>query len=183
MGRWILVTLLLTGALVVAFVILSVTNVIDGPALLWKFGLSISWLQPHLETYSRGSQSEEWMAARESELEAEQGRVADFETELLALEKELEQRKQALERREAELDKREAELEAERAQRRNVQTLAELYSEMPPAEAAPILQKLDQPLLLEILLAMDTQDAANVLLQLPTDLAAALSKSLGAARD
>ena len=86
MGRWILVTLLLTGALVVAFVILSVTNVIDGPALLWKFGLSISWLQPHLETYSRGIQSEECMAARESELEAEQGRVADFETELLALE-------------------------------------------------------------------------------------------------
>ena len=53
MGRWILVTLLLTGALVVAFVILSVTNVIDGPSLFLKFGLSFSRLQPHLETYSR----------------------------------------------------------------------------------------------------------------------------------
>ncbi|HHY14539.1 MAG TPA: hypothetical protein GX521_00530 [Firmicutes bacterium] len=181
MGRWVLVTILLIVALIVAFTILAATGVIDAAALFWKLGLKIAWLKPHLETYSRGQDSEEWIAVKEEELRAELGRLGARENELAVLEKELQQQIQALERREADVDKREVQLQSQQEQKRNVQTLAELYGEMSAADAAKILQKLDQPLLLEVLLSMDMQDAANILLELPTDLAVSLSKTWGSA--
>ncbi len=181
MGRWVLVILLLIVALILAFTILAATGVIDAAALFWKLGLKIAWLEPHLETYSRGQDSEEWIARREEQLSTEQIKLGDRELELEALNKELQQQVQALERREADLEKREAEFLEQQEHRRSVQTLAELYSEMSAADAAKILGRLDQPLLLEVLLSMEMQDAANILIQLPTDLAVSLSKSLGSA--
>lgn len=181
MDRWLLVTVLLIIAIVVAFTILTATGVIDGPALFWKLGPKITWLEPHLETYSRGQDSEEWIAAQEEELRSELVKLRGREEELADLEKQLQQQIQALDRREADLEKWQGQLQSEQAQRRNVQTLAELYSEMPAADAATILQKLDQPLLLEILLLMEMQDAADILIQLPTDLAVSLSERLGEA--
>ncbi len=181
MGRWVLVTMLLILSILVAFGIFVATGVIDGPALFWQVGLKIAWLQPHLETYSHGLDGEAWIAAQEEELQS-------YSTELQQREAELEKRAQQLEQKSQELDKRESEfqkqlavLEGERAQRHNVQKLAEIYTEMTPDESARILEKLDQPLILEILLFMDMHDVANILTKLPTNLAVALSKELGQA--
>ena len=61
MGRWVLAFTFLLIAVLAAFVVLSVTGVIDGPALLWSWAGRIDWLQPHLATYSRGQEAETWI--------------------------------------------------------------------------------------------------------------------------
>lgn len=179
MGRWVLVTILLILSILVAFGIFIVTGVIDGPALFWDVGLKISWLQPHLETYSHGKYGEEWIAAQEVELKLYEEQLGLKEAELELRHEQLEQRAQELDKRESELEKRTLSFQGELAQRHNVQKLAEMYTEMAPEESARILEKLDQSLILGILLDMDMRDAANILAKLPTNLAVALSKELG----
>lgn len=181
MGRWVLAFTFLLIAVLAAFVVLSVTGVIDGPALLWSWAGRIDWLQPHLATYSRGQEAETWIAAQEAELMA---MLADLENryeELRASQNRLEQRSQQLDKRESELAAWEARLQAEAEHRRSVQNLAEIYSGMQPQDAAHILQELDRELVLQVLLEMDTFTAADILTLLPTNLAAALSKELGRA--
>lgn len=179
MGRWVLVTMLLILSILLAFGIFVATGVIDGPALFWNVGLKIAWLQPHLETYSHGQYGEAWIAAQEEELKL-------YSNELDLRAEELDKRADQLEQMDQELTKREDDLKAqmlgfqgEQAKRYNVQKLAEMYTEMPPEESARILEKLEQTLIIEILLDMDMRDAANILAKLPTNLAVALSKELG----
>jgi len=64
-----------------------------------------------------------------------------------------------------------------------VQNLAQIYSGMDPADAARILQQLDRGLILQVLLQMDSYEAAQILIALPTNLAAALSEQLGRSGD
>lgn len=182
MGRWVLVTMLLILSILVAFGIFVATGVIDGPALFWQVGLKIAWLQPHLETYSHGQDGEAWIAAQEEELKLYSEELDLREAELIHRAEQLEQRTQELDKRESDLQKQIANFQGEQAQRHNIQKLAEMYTEMPPEESARILEKLDQSLIIEILLFMDMRDAANILTKLPTNLAVALSKELGQAQ-
>lgn len=179
MGKWFLVISLLLVAILVAFGIFIVTGVIDGPALFWRLGLKSAWLQPHLETYSHGKDAQNWILGQEQELQEQAADLKRREATLELKAEELEQRAQQLDKREVELNKQQATLVAEQGQRRNVQKLAEIYTEMSPEEAARILEKLDQALVLDILVSMDVQDAATILTKLPTNLAVTLSKQLG----
>lgn len=181
MGRWVLVTMLLILSIIVAFGIFVATGVIDGSALFWQVGPKIAWLQPHLETYSHGLDGEAWIGAQEEKLQLYSTELTLREAELEDWSERLEQRAQQLDKQESELHKQVANFQAEQAQRHNVQKLAEIYTEMTPEEGAKILEKLDQSLILDILLSMDMRDAANILTKLPTNLAVALSKELGQA--
>lgn len=179
MGRWLLAITFLIIAVIVAFSIFVATGVIDGPALFWRWGLQIHWLKPHLETYAHGQDAEAWIAQKEEEI---RGQAADLDSraaELQTLQGKLDQRAQQLDKRETDLAAMEAKLQAEQEQRRSVQTLAELYSGMDPADAARILQQLDREIVLDVLLQMDVYDASQILIALPTNLAAALSEQMG----
>ena len=179
MGKWFVVVTLLLVAIIAAFGVFVATGVIDGPSLFWNLGMKIGWVQPHLQTYAHGQDAEAWINTQEGELQRKLGDLQRREAELAAGQGHLEQRAQQLDKREAELNAQAAKLQEEQAQRRNVQTLAEIYTEMSAEEAARILEKLDQTLILEVLLQMDMQYAANILIQLPNNLAVALSELLG----
>lgn len=179
MGRWFLAVTLLLIAVLVAFGIFVATGVIDGTALFWRIGMNVEWMKPHLETYVRGQDAEGFVARFDDELQQETKELEQRESQLQAEQAELNERAEQLDRRERELNSLADKLEAEQAQRRNVQRLAEIYTEMTAQDAARILAELEQELILDILLEMDMQDAANILIELPTNLAADLSEKLG----
>ena len=181
MRKWVLVILLLLVAIVVAFSIFAVTGVIDAPALFWNLGMKIGWIEPHLKIYAIGQDSESWIAAQQEQMQLKEGELSERAAELETYEKQLQQRAQELDDREATIATASARLQSDQDQRKNVQTLAALYKEMTPAESARILEKLDQELILDVLLSMDLQDAASILMELPTNLAVALSEKLGQA--
>lgn len=179
MGRWILVLVSLLVAILVAFGIFIGTGVIDGPALFWRLGPKVSWLEPHLETYSRGQAGEVWIEKKQAELEEQLIDLQQFEDELRLKNEELDRRTLDLDRREKRLLEAKSAFETAEEHFYNITTLAELYIEMPVDEAARILTNVDHTLLLDILLRMDRRDAANIITKLPTDLAVTLSKNLG----
>lgn len=183
MGKWFLAVTLLLVAVVVAFSIFVVTGVIDGPALFWRLGMNISWIQPHLETYAHGQDAEGYVARYEAEVVQKREELSKWEAELEARSQELDERLKQLDRRETQLNNLAEKLQAEQAQRQNVRTLAEIYKEMIAADAARILEGMEQELLLNVLLNMDKQDAANILRELPTNLAVALSEKIGQASE
>jgi flagellar motility protein MotE (MotC chaperone) len=166
-GKWVLVSIFLIVAIVTAFVVFAVTGVIDAPALALRAARSIDWLKPHVEVYEVGKAAEDWQKEQLGELEDIRNGLAERERALEALADELEQRSQALDRREADLEAQARALAQARAERLNVQHLAEIYTEMDTVEAARILEK------------MDVRTAARILEALPTERAASLSRRLG----
>ncbi|NMB01727.1 MAG: hypothetical protein GX971_09505 [Firmicutes bacterium] len=181
MGKWVLAVTLLLVAVVVAFSIFVVTGVIDGPALFWRLGTNISWMKPHLETYAHGQDAEAFVARYEDELQQRTEALKTREAELVELSNQLDQRMVQLDRREAELKTLTDKLQAEQDQRRSVRNLAEIYTEMIAADAARILAGMDQGLVLDVLLYMDKQDAANIMKELPTNLAVSVAEKMGLA--
>jgi len=179
--KWVLVFLLLLVAISVAFGIFAFTGVIDGSALFWDLGMKIGWIEPHLKVYAVGQDAEGWIAVRQEELRLEAMELESREAKLRTDQQQIEQRETQLDAREASIDEAFAKLQREQEQHRSVQTLASLYTEMTPAEAAQIMEKLDQQLILAVLLSMDLQDAASILIELPTNLAVALSEQLSQA--
>lgn len=179
MGRWLLVTVLLIVAVIAALGILMATDVIDGPALFWEYGPQISWLEPHLETYAAGKDSQGWINSQEEELRQQLADLQQRELELESGKMELEQRLEDLNRQEDSLGRQLAEYKRLQEQQRSVATLASLYTEMTAAVAAPILAQLEQHLILDVLLSMELQDAAEILSCLPAELAVTLSNLLG----
>jgi flagellar motility protein MotE (MotC chaperone) len=183
LGKWVLAITFLLLSIVLAFSILTITGVIDGTALLWRWASRIAWLHPHLETYSHGQDAEAWVADQEARLLARFADLESREAELQASLARLEQQAQQLTKRENDLAAWEARLQAEEENKRSVQNLAQIYSGMDPADAARILQQLDRGLILQVLLQMDSYEAAQILIALPTNLAAALSEQLGRSGD
>jgi flagellar motility protein MotE (MotC chaperone) len=178
-GKWVLVSIFLIVAIVTAFVVFAVTGVIDAPALALRAARSIDWLKPHVEVYEVGKAAEDWQKEQLGELEDIRNGLAERERALEALADELEQRSQALDRREADLEAQARALAQARAERLNVQHLAEIYTEMDTVEAARILEKMNEGEVLEILAVMDVRTAARILEALPTERAASLSRRLG----
>jgi flagellar motility protein MotE (MotC chaperone) len=181
--KWILVIVLLLAAIITAFTIFAVTGVIDAPALFWNLGMKIGWIEPHLKVYAIGQDAEQWIAGQLDELAQKARELEEREAALGNEQEQLEQRRLQLDAREASINAASEKLAKEQEQLRSVQTLAALYTEMGPEEAAPILAKLEQDLILDVLLSMDMAEAALVLTELPTDLAVALSKQLAKANE
>ncbi len=181
MRKWLLAIFLLLIAVVVAFNIFVFTGVIDGPALFWDIGMKIGWIEPHLKVYATGENAEAWIGAQQEELGLREADLQARESKLRADQLQLEQRAQQLDGREVSIQVASDKLQGDQDQLRSVQTLAALYTEMTAVDAARILEKLDQKLILNVLLNMDRQDAANILIELPTNLAVALSEQLGQA--
>lgn len=181
MRKWILAIFLLLTAVVVAFSIFVLTGVIDGPALFWDIGMKIGWIEPHLKVYAIGQDTEAWVVVQQEEFKMRQADLEKREAKLRADQQQLDQRAQQLDGRETSIQVASDKLQGDQAQLRSIQTLAALYTEMTAADAAQILEKLDQKLILNVLLLMDMQDAANILVELPTNLAVALSEQLGQA--
>lgn len=181
MRRWFLVIGLLLIAIISAFVVFSITGVIDTPALFWNAAQSISWLEPYAATYSRGLDVEGWMKEQQLEIDRQWSELHQTEEDLQSQKTALEQHSQSLDQREQKLRQQEESLQREIAERRNIQRLAEIYAEMPTEEAARILEEMDQDLVLNILAEMDMRDAAMILTMFPTNLAVSLSKQLGKA--
>lgn len=179
MRKWILAFFLLLLAVIVAFSIFVATGVIDGPALFWDVGMKIGWVEPHLKVYAIGQDAEGWMDEERAELRLKLAELEELETQLKLDRQQFEQRVLELDGREASITMQANKLREQEEQRRNVQTLAALYTEMNPADVAQIIQNLDKKLILSVLLQMDMQDAADILSQLPTNLAVALSEELG----
>ncbi|HBN97201.1 MAG TPA: hypothetical protein DDZ66_12960 [Firmicutes bacterium] len=181
MRKWVLVIILLLVAMSVAFGIFAFTGVIDGPALFWDLGMKVGWIEPHLKVYAVGQDAESWVAVQQEELQRQMAELDAREAKLRTDQQQLDQRAVQLDAREASINEAFARLQREQEQHRNIQTLASLYTEMTAADAAQILEKLDQKLVLDVLLSMDMQDAASILVELPTNLAVALSEQLGQA--
>ena len=181
MRKWVLVILLLLVAISVAFGIFAFTGVIDGSALFWNLGMKIGWIEPHLNVYAVGQDAEGWIAVKQEELQLEVMDLEVREAKLRTGLQQLEQRAAQLDGREASINEEFARLQQAQQEHRNIQTLASLYTEMTAVDSAQILAKLDQKLILDVLLCMDLQDAASILIELPTNLAVALSEQLGQA--
>ncbi|HKM42409.1 MAG TPA: hypothetical protein VJZ70_00265 [Limnochordia bacterium] len=178
MRKWILAFFLLLLAIIVAFSIFVWTGVIDGPALFRDVGMKIGWVEPHLKVYAIGQDTEAWVESQQAELELQLKELAQREAQLLADHQQLEQRAGQLDSREATINTQSTKLQEQEEQRRSVQTLAALYTEMDAVDVARILEKLDKKLILDVLLQMDMQDAAVILTELPTNLAVTLSEEL-----
>ena len=181
MRKWVLVIILLLVAISVAFSIFAFTGVVDGPALFWDLGMKVGWIEPHLKVYAVGQDAESWVEVQQEELQRQITELEAREARLRTNQQQLDQRAEQLDAREATINEASAQLQREQEQHRNVQTLASLYTEMTAAEAAQILEKLDQQIILDVLLTMDMQDAASILVELPTNLAVAISEQLGQA--
>jgi len=179
--KWILAFFLLVLAIMVAFSIFVFTGVIDGPALFWDVGMKVGWVEPHLKVYAIGQDAEGWVESQQTELELKLDELEQREAQLRADRQQLDQRALQLDTRETTIEAAAKRLDGEQDKLKSVQTLATLYTEMGPHEAAQILEKLDRKLILDVLLRMDIQDAALILVELPTNLAVALSEELGQA--
>ena len=102
--RWFLVIGLLLVAIISAFVVFSITGVIDTPALVWNAAQSISWLKPHAATYSRGLDVEGWMDEQQREIDRQLAELRQSEEALQQLQTQLDQRSQLLDQREQNLN-------------------------------------------------------------------------------
>ncbi len=163
-----LVILALILAILAASVVFTITGVIQPQQALIRMAGTTSWLAPHVDTYMYGREYEVLFTSKQEELDQAWAALAQTEQEQ-ARELDRLQDWEARLRRQSEL------IEKNQADAANVQRLAELYTEMQPAEAVRILQLLDEELLFKVLVSMDSQTASEILATLPPELAASLS--------
>jgi flagellar motility protein MotE (MotC chaperone) len=113
---------------------------------------------------------------RESGLERKERELAERERSIGELEDQIEERVSELEAMREALEKRIKAWNAKGGDR--VARLAKVYSEMPPAKVAPLLQGLDDDLATSILAKMKQKKSAAILAQLPRANALRLSRRL-----
>ncbi len=171
MFKWLLAVLALFFALFTALIVFSITGVIEPQTYLLQAIRETDWAEPYVNAYDIGLDVEKWRRQEDQKLveawsDVEEARAA------------IQQARTALEQRESALNSREERLEARLAANRNVQRLAELYTEMAPQEAVEILKLMEEAMVAEILLSMAPQDASIILASMPPELAASLSRQL-----
>ncbi len=178
MVKWFLAFLALIAAIIVALVILTITEVIQPQSTLVAWGRKVPFLAPHIDTYALGRRALIWR-------ENEQGKIEEAWLEVEEEYRLLEARSQALDKRSEELqriartlDDRVQKLKEEDGARRNLDRLASIYREMPLQETARILQELDPKTMIDLLAILDSREIADILTLLPTELAASLSEQL-----
>jgi len=167
-SKWILSILSLIIAICTAFVILTITDVIPQEAV-WEYAGTVSWLAPHVETYNIGKESQEFIAEQQERIDLAWAEIEEARQALA-------QEQEVMARKEASLARQERDLAAKIESRRKVEHLASLYTQMRPNEAVKILEIMDVDLILEIILAMDTETASAILAGLPPEIAATVSE-------
>ncbi len=171
-----------------------------------KLGVSVLILQSYgkdIAAISFGTPvyAQENVAAVEKKMETRQTASGEIDIEIL---KSIEQKEQDLKKREQALKKQEEELklltvEIEKklskiksAQSRieelvalredlvekSIKHLVKVYSSMKPAEAGPLIEKLDKSITIQILSKMKGKDAGKILARVNPDLAAQLSEAI-----
>ncbi len=185
MTKWILAILALVFAITTAFVILTITGVVQPQPWIESFVEGQPRLRPYLETYRRGLEVEAWLAEQEQLLELEHQDVAQQQDEFNEARQQLAQWEMDLDAREKTLDEAFAQLERQQAELRNAQAeevntllLADMYSEMRPADAAEIFERMDEATALDILRAMDPRRSSPLVAAMNRELAARLSRQL-----
>ncbi|HKM17070.1 MAG: hypothetical protein GX228_04015 [Firmicutes bacterium] len=168
MVRWLAAVYTLIISVIIAFVLLTITGLIQPQDKLIEYAQSIQAFAPYVETYYVGAQWQDWHAEKQAEFDAIHQEIEAQHQSLNAKEQQLHVLSQSLARQEQTLNE-------QRAKSQSAANLARLYSQMRPEEAVEILQLMDQELILEVLLAMDEETAALVLAALPRSLAAELS--------
>lgn len=171
MVKWLLAVLALLIAVLSAAVVFAITGVIEPQSYLLQTVRSMDWAEPYIETYETGRIAQEWRREEEEQLLAAWGEVEAAREELQRERAALDQRQEVVAREEERLDDR-------LAAARNVQRLAELYTDMAPQEAVEILKLMEEALVAEILLTMASEDASIIMASMPPELAASLSRQL-----
>lgn len=124
------------------------------------------------------SQAFEALQKERVELAAERERLVNQQERVDMLQKELEQAHQALAQRRDEMTKLIA--DGSELERKRIGQLAKVYSAMRPAEAAQILETLENDLVVKILMAMnDDRQKAKIVSTLTKEKASAVSRKLG----
>jgi len=139
-------------------------------------------LSPHIEMYRIGrSDWREWeqrqraQAQREEELRREARRLAEEESRLAREWRELEKQREALKREEERIAAMLEELEAAQQEAAALDRLREIYEAMRPADAAAVVESLDDETVVELLRLLDARRAARILGELPPERAAVLT--------
>lgn len=109
------------------------------------------------------------------ELEEREAKLKEKEKELLEREKELTEREQELAQKKRALEERTVRFED---QEKNLQRLAALYQNMKPAQAAQILQGLDDPVIIDIFNFMDDSLVAVIMMNMKPERASELSRKM-----
>ncbi|HHX01857.1 MAG TPA: hypothetical protein GX739_04185 [Firmicutes bacterium] len=168
MVRWLAAIYTLILSMIIAFVLLTATGLIQPQDKIIQYAQAIPAFAPYVETYYIGVQWQDWHAEKQAEFEARHQELEQQHGILMAKEQELETLRDSLARQEQALNE-------QRAKDQTTANLANLYSQMRPEEAVAILQLMDQQLVLDVLLAMDDETAALILAAFPPSLAAQLS--------
>lgn len=168
MSKWILTILSLIIAICTAFTILTITDVIP-KEVVWNYAGQVSWLAPHVEIYDIGRQSQEWLLEQQKLIDSAWEEIASARTKLAA-------DQEVLLRKENSLARQERDLTTKLESRHKIEHLADLYTQMRTNEAVRILELMDTDLILQVILAMDSETASTILAGLPPEIAATLSE-------
>ncbi len=168
MLKWLSAIYTLIISLIIAGVILTITGVINPQATIINYAGTMPAFAPYFETYSIGAHWQNWRQQQDVEIELARQELEEIHLELVAKEKQLEELSNSLARQEQALSD-------EVLKNKSVANLAHLYTEMRPEEAVAILQLMEEDLVLDVILAMDSESAALILASLPPEMAAQLS--------
>lgn len=139
-------------------------------------------LAPHVEMYRVGRGDwREWerrqreQAQWEEDLRREAVRLAEEEARLAREWRELEKEREALKREEERIAARLQELQAAQEEAETLDRLREIYEAMRPADAAAVVESLDDDMVVELLQLLDARRAARILGEMSPERAAALT--------
>lgn len=168
MYKWLIVILVVILAVVTAVVGFTITGVIQPQHALLEYAKTSPSFKPYFDTYEIGKTYEEYHERKLSELKTAQLALAEELAQVAA------ERDRLLEF-DNRLQQQANQLTTNQAYQQSIERLAEMYTTMRPAEAAKIFEHMEEELLLSILLAMDSETASLILVELPPKLSASLS--------
>jgi len=173
--KWLATIYTLVISVIIACIILTVTGVIHPQELVLDCMASIPAFAPYVEAYNIGKEQESWRQQQQAELDLQIQQLVLQREELESLRQQLLTWDRQLTEKENDLLRQEEALKAQQAKAKSIADLAQLYMQMRPEEAAAILKLMDNNMVLDIILAMDKETAALILVALPPTMAAELS--------
>lgn len=123
-----------------------------------------------------------------SKLEERKSQIDARETELARLEEELQKQKEGLEKRLAELEELRGKISAKfdekiKLDQQKVDSLVSVYANMKPAQAAKVLEGINEDLAVEVLAKMKNKSAAEILNLMDSDKAKKISEKFAGYRE
>ncbi len=121
-----------------------------------------------------------YLEKKERELEIREKKLKEKEAILKALQKDIEEKLAKLEKIYQEIEKYKQ--EQEQLANQKINTLVKIYTTMKPKDAASLLEKLDQKLVVQIISRMNTDKAAKIIANMSIKKAAEITQKLSEAR-